>query len=119
MRFLNYLNDVHTQSEYEKIIEKFNLEIEKQKSDLEIFSKKALARIDKLKSCGKNLEYVVLGGTRKSGNKKEILLIIRYPDGTQRYEGYLFNKIQDMRTKLEELKKKYPCKDWSNFRIEI
>lgn len=55
----------------------------------------------------------------KDGKNKLILLIIRYPDGTQRDERYSFSKISEMRSKWEELKETHAEVDWSKFCEDI
>lgn len=119
MDFLQYVNRINTQEDYEKHMASFNNEIERQKSKLLEFSEQALKRLEKIKSWEENLEYRILGGIHKDGRVKTIVLIIRYPDGTQRDEKYSFNKIAELRDKLLELKEKYNCEDWSNFREDI
>lgn len=51
--------------------------------------------------------------------KKEILLIKRYPDQSQRDERYEFDKVADMRKKMLELEDKYSGADWSKFERDV
>lgn len=63
--------------------------------------------------------YKILGSTYKNGKQKCIILIIRYPDETQRDLRFHFNKIADMRTMLNGLREKYSSGDWTSFSEDI
>lgn len=106
-------NDMGT---YIEVIEKDILERQEAKLD---FISKARERIEKIKEYEESGKCEIVGRTFKEGRKKCILLIVRYPDLTQRDEHYEFTKISDMRIKLAELKEKYSAFAWDKFREEI
>ena len=117
--FLQYVTSVTDIQDLHRLKEKFNEEIKNQQDQINEFVIKSKERIALLEQYEKDNQFFVLGHTTKSGRKKEILLIIRYPDGTQREERYSFDSIKDMKLKLSELKNKYNKVDWSKFEEEI
>ena len=119
MRYADYDNKILTEKDLERCVILFEKDIEDKKKELEVFIDRATKRIEWVKECENNKNYCILGGTFKSGRKKEIMLIVRYPDGTQRDERYSFDKISEMRDKLSELEEKYTGVDWSKFTHEI
>ncbi len=119
MRYADYDNKIFTDSDLEKYKRFFEKGIEEKKKELENFVEGAKKRIEWIKECENNKNYSILGRTFKDGRNKEILLIIRYPDGTQRDERYSFSKISEMRDKLSELEGVYSGVDWSKFEHEI
>ena len=119
MRYADYDNKVLTETDLERYVILFEKDIEDKKKELEAFIDRATERIEWVKECENNKNYCILGRTFKDGRKKEILLIVRYPDGTQRNERYSFDKISEMRDKLSELEDKCTGVDWSKFTHEI
>ena len=119
MRYVDYDKRVLTNSDLERYKRIFEKDIENKKKELEDFVERAKKRIEWIKECENNKNYSILGRTFKQGRNKEIMLIIRYPDGTQRDERYSFSKISEMRNKLIELEGVYSGVDWSKFEHEI
>ena len=119
MRYADYDNKILTEKDLDRCIILFEKDIEDKKKELEAFIDRATKKLEWVKECENNKNYCILGGTFKSGRKKEIMLIVRYPDGTQREERYSFDKISEMRDKLSELEDKYTGVDWSKFEHEI
>ena len=102
MRYAEYDSKVSTETDLERYKIIFERDIENKKNELDAFINRANQRIEWVKECENNKNYCIIGHTFKSGRKKEILLIVRYPDGTQRDERYTFDKISEMRDKLSE-----------------
>lgn len=119
MRYADYDRIILTDLDLEKYKRIFEKDIKDKKKELEDFVERAKKRIEWIKECENNKNYSILGRTFKQGRNKEILLIIKYPDGTQRDERYSFSKISEMRDKLSELKGVYSGVDWSKFEHEI
>lgn len=119
MRYADYDKRIATESDLEKYKEYFLKDIEDKKKELDEFINRANQRIARLKEYEMNKQYSILGGTHRDGKKKEILLIIRYNDGSQRDERYSFDKVAELRIKLSELKEKHSDVDWSKFTEEI
>lgn len=119
MRYADYDRKVMTEQDLEKYKQYFEKDIFDKQKELQEFVDRANARLKTIKEYDKNKQFVILGSTHKDGRKKEIMLIIRYPDGTQRDERYSFDKIAELREKLAELKEKYSGIDWSQFYEEI
>lgn len=119
MRYADYDNSIYSDLDLKKYNRLFEKDIEDKKKELQNFIERAKKRIEWIKECEKNKDYSILGRTFKDGRNKAILLIIRYPDGTQRDECYSFNKISEMRDKLSELENTYSGVDWSKFEHEI
>ena len=119
MRYADYDNKVLTETDLERYKILFERDIEEKKNELDAFIDRATKRIEWVKECEANKNFCILGRAFKSGKKKEIMLIVRYPDGTQRDERYSFDKISEMRDKLSELEDKYTGVDWSKFEHEI
>ena len=119
MRYADYDKMIMTESDLIRYKRQFEKDIAEKQKELIDFVDRAHIRLEKLKEYDESKQFVILGRTYKNGRKKEILLIIRYPDGTQRDERYSFDKIAELRIKLEELKEKYSGVDWSGFDEEI
>lgn len=119
MRYADYDTYVSTVTDLEKYKKIFEKNIEDKKKELSDFVDRANKRIRWVEECEANKNYCILGGTMKDGRNKSILLIVRYPDGTQRDERYSFNKISEMREKLQELKTVYNGVDWTKFTEEL
>lgn len=102
--------------EYKRMFEK---DIASKQKELSEFLDRANNRLKWINEQEKNNKYRILGRTYKNGKNKDILLIIKYEDGTQKDERYSYNKVSDMRDKLEELKVKHCGVDWSQFVNEI
>lgn len=119
MRYADYDRKVMTEQDLEKYRQYFEKDISDKQKELREFIDRANARLKIIKEYDKNKQFVILGSTHKDGRKKEIMLIIRYPEGTQRDERYSFDKIAELRIKLEELKEKYSGVNWSGFDEEI
>lgn len=119
MRYADYDTSVSTIADLEKYRKIFEKDIENKQKELSEFVERANKRIKWVEECETNKNYCILGGTIKEGRNKTILLILRYPDGTQRDERYSFNKISEMREKLQELKTDYSGVDWTKFTEEI
>lgn len=119
MKYSDYDKWIYNEKDilvYKRMFEK---DISEKKRELSEFLDRANNRLEWINSCEKDKRYVILGRACKNGKNKDILLIIRYEDGTQRDERYSYAKISDMRNKLEELKIKYDGVDWSQFKDEF
>jgi hypothetical protein len=119
MKYSDYDKCVFSNNDLARCKRIFEENIASKQKELDEFINRANKRIEYIKISEKNKNYCILGGLRKSGNNKDILLIIRYEDGTQRDEKYSYSKIADARSKLAELKEKHKEIDWSNFKEEI
>lgn len=119
MRYADYDERIITEQDLKKYKQYFEKDIADRQRELEQFIERANERIELIKKYEEDKQFIILGHTYKDGHKKEILLIIRYPDGTQRNERYSFDKIAELRAKLDELKEKYSGVDWSKFEEEI
>lgn len=119
MRYADYDSKVFTTLDLERIKKYFEGDIKKNQEELSDFIERAEKRLEWVTECEANKNYSILGRTMKDGKNKLILLIIRYPDGTQRDERYSFSKISEMRSKLEELKETHAEVDWSKFCEDI
>ena len=119
MRYSDYDKCISSINDLKKYKKLFENDIADRQKELEEFINRANKRIAWVNECEVKGDYIILGRTFKDGKNKSILLIIRYPDGSQRDERYTFNKISEMRDKMEELKEKYSGVDWSNFEYEI
>lgn len=119
MNYEQYDRYVYTKSDLDKYLEKFNQHIEQQKQEIIEFEKRAKERIALIDNWEQQKNFIILGRTYKSGKKKGILLIKRYPDQSQRDEKYEFDKVADMKKKMLELEDKYSGVDWSKFEKEI
>lgn len=119
MNYEQYDRYVYTKSDLDKYLEKFNQDIEQQKQEIIEFEKRAKERIALIDNWEQQKNFIILGRTYKDGKKKGILLIRRYPDQSQIYERYEFDKVADMRKKMLELEDKYSDVDWSKFTKEI
>lgn len=119
MRYSDYDTKVFTTSDLEKYIKIFEKDIINRQKQLLDYKDRANNRIRWIEECEVSKNYCILGGTMKNGRNKSILLIIRYPDGTQRDIRYSFNKVSEMRKKLQELKTVYSGVDWTKFTEEI
>lgn len=119
MKYSDYDKRVMTNDDLRKLKLLFEQDIINKQSELEAFIDRAEKRIAWINQCEIEKKYTVLGNCYKEGRNKNILLIIRYEDGSQRDERYFFNKISDVREKVKELKAKYSGVDWSDFRDEL
>lgn len=119
MKYSDYDKRISSEADLEKYKKYFEKDIADKQKELEDFIVRANNRIKWLEECEKNKNYSILGRTYKEGKKKAILLIVRYPDGSQRDEKYLFSKIKELRDKMSELQEKYSGVDWSKFEYEI
>ena len=117
--YLKHLNDVFCKNDIDKFKQEFDNEIQTRLKQIDDFVAQAEQRIKIVEEYEQNKQFCILGSTYKKGITKNILLIIRYEDFTQRDERYSFNTIKEMRTKLAELKEKYNWVDWSGFNEEI
>lgn len=119
MRYADYDRSIKSVADLEHYKSVFEKDIANKQKELEEFISRANERIKWIEECESNKDYSVLGRAFKDGRNKLIILIIRYPDGSQRDERYTFVKISDLREKMEELKNKYFGVDWSKFEYEI
>lgn len=119
MNYKQYDRYVYTKKDLDKYLEIFNKDIEQQKREIIEFEKRAKDRIALIDNWEQQKNFIILGRTYKSGKKKGILLIKRYPDQSQRDEIYEFDKVADMRKKILELEDKYSGVDWSKFERDI
>lgn len=110
------INSVDDLKKYKTLFEN---DLAEQQKKINEFVERANKRIEWIKECEANKNFRILGSTFKSGKNKEILLIIRYPDDSQRDERYSFTSITELRIKMEELKEKYSGVNWDDFRYEI
>ena len=119
MRYTDYDKKVCSDEDILKYKYLFEKDIADKQRELVEFIDRANKRVRLIKEWEESKKYSVLGHLSKNGRDKEIMLIIRYNDGTQRDERYSFNKIGDARVKLDELKEKYSGVDWSKFEGEL
>lgn len=119
MRYAEYDRKICNDEDVLRYKNLFEKDIADKQNELQEFIKRGNERVKWIKESEENKEFSILGGLRKNGRNKEILLIIRYKDGTQRDERYLYGKIGDAKNKISELKEKYSGVDWSKFEEEI
>jgi hypothetical protein len=119
LRYADYDKRIYSENDIMRYKAIFEKDILDKATELSEFIKRANERVKLIKEWECNKKYSVLGHLNKNGREKEIMLIIRYEDGTQREERYSFNKIRDVRLKLVELKETYTGVDWSKFEEEI
>lgn len=119
MRYSDYIVNVTTLNDLKKYKEMFEKNIANKQKELADFIERAYAKIEKIESYEASNQFCILGYTYREGRIKKILLIKRYPDGTQRDERYSFEKMSDLRKKLQELREFYSGVDWSQFQEEI
>lgn len=119
MRYADYDKSVKSVADLERYKKVFEKDIADKQKELEDFINRANERIKWIEECECNKNYIILGRTFKDGRNKEIMLIVRYPDGSQRDERYSFSKISELRDKMRELEEKYSGVDWSAFDYEI
>lgn len=119
MNYMKYINKISTIEDMERYKKIFENDIAEKQKELNNFVSEAKKRIEWVNQCEVEHNYKILGSIYKSGRNKEILLIKRYPDGTQSDERYTYNKIKDCREKLKELQEKYNDVDWSQFINEL
>lgn len=117
--YLEHLKDVFCETDINKFKQKFDNEIQTLLKQIDDFVAQAEQRVKLVEEYEQNKRFCILGSTYKEGRTKNILLIVRYEDFTQRDERYSFNTIKEMRLKLAELKNKYNWVDWSGFNEEI
>ena len=114
-----YDTQINTVDDLKKYKTLFENDLEEQKRKIDEFVERANKRIEWVKECENNKNFRILGNTFRNGKNKEILLIIRYPDGSQRDERYSFSKITELRSKMSELQEKYSGVSWDEFIYEI
>lgn len=119
MFYEEYIKYIFSDGDIERYHRIILEDINKRQVALENFLIEANKRLENFKKLELEKKYCVVGRTYREGKNKCILLIIRYPDGTQRDERYSFSLISDMRKKLSELREKYSGVDWSGFTEEI
>ena len=119
INYKDYDNRINSLDDLRKCEQLFYNDLEEQKRKIEEFVERANKRIEWVKECEDNKNFRILGSTFKNGKNKEILLIIRYPDGSQRDERYSFGTISELRSKMSELKEKYSGVNWDDFYYEI
>lgn len=119
MEYSDFDRRIMTQNDLEHYKKIFEKDIQDRRQKLDSFIQRGIERLEWIQTCEKNKEYRIFGGMHKHGRQKEILCIVRYPDGTQRDERYSFSKISDAREKLKELRDKYSDVDWSAFTEEF
>lgn len=119
MRYSDYDDRIINENDILKYKRLFEKDIDDKQKELSEFLDRANAKVEWINKCEQEKKYSVLGTAYKDGKNKNILLIIRYEDGTQRNERYSFRKISEMREKLEELKDKHSDVDWSLFENKI
>lgn len=110
---------IFSEEDKDRIIRSLYNEIEIIKREIKEVEEKAKKRLEDVDDFLKNNKFRILGRTCKNGKEKEILLILRFCDGTQIDYRYKFLKIADMRNKLQELKEKYSDVSWEDFEEEI
>ena len=115
MKYSDYDKRIYNEEDILNYKRMFEKDIAEKQRELSEFLDRANDRLKWLNACEEDKRYIILGRACKNGKNKDILLIIRYEDGTQRAERYSYSKISDMRSKLEELKNKYSNVDWSQF----
>lgn len=113
--FNSYLDKICTEQDLNVHVDAFQKEIQRQQQNLQLFIVKARERLNKVSEYEQLKQYKVMGGVYRVGKQKGIVLIIRYPDGTQKTERYYFDKIADLRVKLAELRSIHSDVDWSGF----
>jgi len=116
MDFNDKVKNVFCQRELDMYKNIFEKEIEIMQKNLDDFVLSSKSRIKQIEKYENENDFKLLGGVRRDGKNKIILLIKRYPDGTQRDERYIFEKISELRIKLKELKEKYSGGDWTMFK---
>lgn len=115
MKYSDYDKRIYNEEDILNYKRMFEKDIAEKQRELSEFLDCANNRLKWLNACEEDKRYIILGRACKNGKNNDILLIIRYEDGTQRDERYSYGKISDMRNKLEELKIKYCGVDWSQF----
>lgn len=119
MRFADYDKRFATQQELENLKIYFEKYISEKQKQLEEFLEKGNQRLKDIEKWESEKNYEILGSLHRDGKGKEIMLIIRYPDGTQKTERYKFSKISEARAKLKKLREIHQGVDWSAFAEEI
>jgi hypothetical protein len=119
MRYSDYDKSIYTSEDIIKYKRLFEKDIADKQKELSEFVDRANERIKWIEECEINNDYSILGRLYKDGRNKNVLLIIRYKDGTQRDERYSFNKIAEAKKKLSELQEKHSNVDWSKFELDI
>lgn len=116
MDYSYYDNYIYKEEDLRKMVAELNKE---HNAAIEAFITRGKERIQRIKEYEEKKEYKILGSTYRDKQKKCILLIVRYPDGSQRDERYEFSKIAEMRKALAALREKYKGVDWSHFHEDI
>ena len=116
MDYSYYDNCIYKEEDLRKMVAELSKE---HNAAIEAFITRGKERIRRIKEYEENKDYKILGSTYRDKQKKCILLIVRYPDGSQRDERYEFSKIAEMRKVLAVLREKYKGADWSQFDEDI
>lgn len=116
MNYSYYDNRIYKEEDLRKMVAELN---KRHNAAIEAFITRGKERIRRIKEYEENKDYKILGSTYRDKQKKCILLIVRYPDGSQRDERYEFSKIAEMRKALAALREKYKGVDWSHFHEDI
>lgn len=116
MDYSYYDNYIYKEEDLRKMVAELNKE---HNAAIEAFITRGKERIQRIKEYEEKKEYKILGSTYRDKQEKCILLIVRYPDGSQRDERYEFSKIAEMRKTLAALREKHKGVDWSHFHEDI
>lgn len=116
MNYSYYDNRIYKEEDLRKMVAELS---KRHNAAIEAFITRGKERIRRIKEYEENKDYKILGSTYRDKQKKCILLIVRYPDGSQRDERYEFSKIAEMRKALAVLREKYKEVDWSQFHEDI
>lgn len=119
MDYMNFIKKVNTTEDIKKYKKLFEEDIVKKQKELINFISEAEKRVKWVCQCEVEHNYKILGHMCRNGKNKYIMLIKRYPDGSQSEEKYEYGKIKDCREKLKELQEKYNGVDWSQFTNEL
>ncbi|WP_313584607.1 hypothetical protein [Lacrimispora sp.] len=118
MRYSDYDKSIYYENDVIEHRRLFEKDIADRQKELSEFLDRANTRVEWIYNCEQEKRYSVSGRTYKDGKNKNILLLIRYEDGSVRQERYSYGKISEMKNELKKLKAKYDV-DWSNFTNEI
>ena len=119
LRYSDYDKSIYYEKDVIEHKRLFEKDIADRQKELSEFLDRAVTRVEWINKCEQEKRYSISGRTYRDGKNKNILLLIRYEDGSLRQERYSYVKISDMRSKLNTLKSKYDGVDWSKFTDEI
>ncbi|WP_395548802.1 MULTISPECIES: hypothetical protein [unclassified Lacrimispora] len=119
LRYSDYDKSIYYEKDVIEHKRLFEKDIADRQKELSEFLDRANIRVEWINKCEQEKRYSISGRTYRDGKNKNILLLIRYEDGSLRQERYSYVKISDMRSKLDTLKSKYCGVDWSKFTDEI